>query len=58
MVDFICIGLTRPVSSANRYLQNDFFLPILKFEPGTFRLPGELAKCCAPSSDIYRALKR
>ena len=37
-------GLTRPVMNANRELQNEKFLPTVRFETGTFRLRSERAK--------------
>ena len=39
-------GLTRPARSANRKLQNEKFLPIVGFEPATFRIRSEVAKRC------------
>ena len=45
MVDFINFhGLTRPVRSANRELQNEKFMTTVGFEPGTFRIGSERAK--------------
>ena len=37
-------GLTRPVKSANRELQNEKFMPTVGFEPGTFRIRCERVK--------------
>ena len=44
MVDFICIGLPRPVRNANRKIQNENFLHTVGFKPRTFRLRSERAK--------------
>ena len=41
------LGITRPVRSANREIQNEKFLPSVGFEPDTFRLRREAAKSCA-----------
>ena len=58
MVDFICIhGLTWPVRSANRELQNEKFLSTVEFEPGAFRLRSEHAKRWAIRADKYRSSK-
>ena len=55
MVYFNLHGLTWPVMSANRELQNVKFLPTVRFEPGTFRLRCERAKRWAIWADKYRS---
>ena len=50
-------GLTWPVGSANRKLQNEKFLTTVGFEPGTFLLRSDRAKRRAIRWDIYGALK-
>ena len=49
LTDFICI--------VNRELQNEKFLPTVGFEPGTFLLRRERAKCWAIRADKYRSPK-
>ena len=46
-------GLSRPVRSVNRELQNEKFLPTVGFEPGIFRLWSQLAKRCTTRSSAY-----
>ena len=50
-------GLTRPVRSANRKLQNEKFMPTMGFEPGTFRIRSERATRWAIRADKYRSPK-
>ena len=50
-------GLTRPVKSANRELQNEKFMPKVGFEPVTFRIRSERAERWAIRADKYRSPK-
>ena len=45
--------LTRPVWNANQELQNEKFLPIVWFQPGTFRIRSERNKRWKLNANIY-----
>ena len=57
-VDFIYMGLLDlwGARAGNNKIKNS--LPIVGFEPGTFRLRCERAKRLTTRADIYRALDR